>query len=158
MNVYAIAAMTKNCVIGRGGTIPWNLPPDMKRFKELTMGNYLIMGRKTWEGIRSLPGRKIIVLSKTADHVDVQKWGALVARDIVEALVLASQDVFVVGGAETYKTFLPITTRIHMTVLDYDIQGDTLFPPLNPKEWRITSREKFDTYSFVTIDRVKDAS
>lgn len=157
MNIYAIAAMTKNCVIGRDGTIPWNLPPDMKRFKELTMGNYVIMGRKTWEGIRSLPGRKIIVLSKTADYLEVQQWGAFLARDVVDAILLARQDVFIAGGAETYKTFLPVTKRIYMTELDYEINGDTHFPPLSPNEWKITKRERFDNFSFVTIDRKEDA-
>lgn len=157
LKVVAILARADNGAIGKDGDLPWRIPADLKRFKALTQGTAMIMGRKTFESLgRLLPGRRHIVLTRdcnwTASGVDV-------AHDVNEALDLAPNSaVTVIGGAEIYALMLPHTTRIELTEVHADVAGDTFVPPLGP-EWREVSREDHaaegDTpaYSFVTLER-----
>jgi dihydrofolate reductase len=155
--VTAILARADNGAIGRDGALPWRIPADLKRFKALTIGTPMIMGRRTFESLgRLLPGRRHIVLTRDA------RWraeGAEIAHSANEALDLApNSDVTVIGGAEIYRLMLPHTTRIELTEVHADVAGDTFVPPFG-SEWREVAREDHPAeggrpaYSFVTLER-----
>jgi dihydrofolate reductase len=156
--VTLIVARAENGVIGRDGGLPWHLPDDLRRFKALTMGAPMIMGRKTFESLpRLLPGRRHIVLTRHAGWADE---GAEVAHDVPAALTLAGEPrVSVIGGAEIFRLFLPIADRIELTAVHASPEGDTILPPFDPARWRETARETHDAhdgraaYSFVTLLR-----
>jgi dihydrofolate reductase len=157
--VSLIVAMAKNRVIGANGRLPWHLSSDLKRFKALTMGHHIIMGRKTFESIgRLLPGRTTIVITRNPG------WkfeGAVVADSLQRALDLASGDseVFVIGGQEVFREALPLADRIYLTEIDRDFEGDTFFPELL-FQWREMSRETLKdeasrlVYTNRTLDRI----
>ena len=140
MIISIIAAVAANGVIGRKGTIPWDLPVDRVRFRELTLGHTLIMGRLTYESIgRPLPGRRTIVLSR---HPGYAAAGCLVAPGLGAALTLCAgePEVFICGGAALYREALLLADRIHLTLIHRDFDGDTLFPPI-PAGFIETARE-----------------
>ena len=152
--VYARAA---NGVIGRDGTLPWHLPADLKRFKALTTGKPMIMGRKTFDSFPApLPGRRHIVLTRD------QAWqaaGAEPAHTADEALTLAGEgEIAVIGGAEVFALFLDRADRIELTEIHAEYPGDTAMPPLGP-EWREIARHEHPAhegrpgYAFVTLAR-----
>jgi dihydrofolate reductase len=136
-----IVAYARNGVIGRGGALPWRLPEDMARFKRITMGHPVIMGRKTWDSIgKPLPGRRNIVVTRNPGwHAD----GAEVARSLEEAIELCGDvpDVFVIGGAQIYAEALPRADAIVATEIDRDFDGDARFPQLDMSQWHEESRE-----------------
>jgi dihydrofolate reductase len=130
MRIAVIAAMTDNRVIGRDGTIPWDLPEDRRHFRELTLGHTVIMGRKTFESIgRPLPGRRTIILSRRRDF---RAEGCLVVHDLDAALAAASgeNEVFICGGGELYREALPRAGRLYLTVIHLPVDGDTFFPEI----------------------------
>ena len=148
-----IVAVAKNQVIGQQGDLPWRLSDDLKRFKRITMGHHLVMGRKTYESIgRPLPGRTSIVLTNDQDY---QAEGCFIANSVDEALQLSKDDtaVFVIGGAQVYRSFLPVADRLHWTAVMADVTGDTFFPAVDWSEWKMTSeshhsaneKNQFDT-------------
>ena len=148
--ITAIVARADNGVIGRDGKLPWHIPADLKRFKALTMGKPMIMGRKTFESLPGLlPGRRHIVLTRGAWRAE----GAEVAHDVASALVLAGDEAFVIGGAEVFALFEPHADRWELTEVHQNAVGDTLMPPPDPAKWRETAREDHDGYSFVTLER-----
>lgn len=132
--------MAENRVIGRGSRIPWDLPDDRGRFRELTWGRPVIMGRKTFETLeKPLPGRLNIVLTRRRDH---RPDGCLAAPDPAGALALAgdADEVFVCGGEEIYRLFMPLADRIHLTLIHREFEGDVLFPEI-PPDFTVTDRE-----------------
>lgn len=134
-----IVAMAKNRVIGANGTIPWHLPEELRRFKSLTMGHHIIMGRKTWESIgRPLPGRASVVVTRQRDY---RAHGALVVHSLDDALAACAGDseAFVIGGAELYRQALPRAQRIYLTTVDAEIAGDTVMPEFDLSGWRQVS-------------------
>ena len=155
--VVAILARAKGGVIGRDGALPWRLPADLKRFKALTMGTPMIMGRKTFESLPGLlPGRRHIVLTRSPEW---RADGAEVAHSADAALALAGEGrVSIVGGAEVYRLMLPHTTRIELTEVHAEVEGDARVPPFGP-EWRESAREdhaadgEIPAFSFVTLER-----
>ena len=157
LKVVAILARADNGVIGKNGTLPWRIPADLKRFKALTQGTAMIMGRKTFDSLgRLLPGRRHIVLTRDPHW---RADGAEVAHDVNQALDLAPNTaVSVIGGTEVFSLMMPHTTRIELTEVHADVTGDTFVPPFGP-EWREVAREEHaadgDTpaYSFVTLER-----
>jgi dihydrofolate reductase len=134
--IYARAA---NGAIGKDGDLPWRLPADLKHFKGLTMGLPMIMGRKTFESLPGLlPGRRHIVLTHDAGW---QAAGAEVAHTPEAALDLAGGEIVaVIGGAAVFELFLPLATRVELTQIHADYEGDTFMPPLGP-EWHEVARE-----------------
>lgn len=135
--------MSRNRVIGARGTIPWHLPEELKRFKQLTMGHHIVMGRKTWESIgRPLPGRTSIVVTRQAGYVAP---GAIVTHSLDDALAQCANDeeVFVIGGAELYAQAIPRAARLYLTLVDADVEGDTYMPPVNGGEWHEIASEFF---------------
>ena len=149
--VFLIYARAANGTIGRDGTMPWHVPADLKRFKALTLGKPMVMGRKTFDSLPGLlPGRRHIILTRSNAW---QAEGAEVAHTVDEALALAGEGpVAVIGGAEVNALFLPLARRIELTEIHTDYPGDTMMPPLGP-EWIETYREDHDGHSFVTLER-----
>jgi dihydrofolate reductase len=147
--IVLVIARADNGVIGRDGALPWRLPEDLKRFKVLTMGAPMIMGRKTFESLPGrLPGRRHIVLTRGDWSAD----GAEVAHTVEEALALvAAPRVSVIGGAEIYRLFEPIADRIELTEVHASPDGDTVQPPFTG--WREAAREDHGGHSFVTLVR-----
>ena len=157
--ITLVVARARNGVIGRGGGLPWHIPADLKRFKALTMGSAMVMGRKTFESLPGmLPGRRHIVLTRDT------KWnaeGAEVAHSVDQAIALAGAETLaVIGGAEIFELFLPRADRIELTEVLDDIPGDTMMPdPREHDEWRETSGEEHppvdgrSAFRFVTLER-----
>jgi dihydrofolate reductase len=138
--ISAVVAMARDGVIGRDNAMPWHLPDDLKRFKALTMGKPMLMGRKTFEAIgKPLPGRTSLVLTRDPAW---QAKDVIAVRSVDEALQKVGNvpELCVVGGAEIYKLTLPITQRIHLTRIHANIPGDAVFPAIDTSEWRETER------------------
>ena len=139
--VSLIAAMSRNRVIGRDNRLPWHLPADLKRFKELTMGHHIVMGRKTWESInRLLPGRTSVIVTHDPAF---QFPGAKIARSVEDALQQCGDDpeVFVIGGAQLFRAALPLAQRLCLTTVQIDVEGDTYMPQLDLSQWQLISEE-----------------
>lgn len=168
MKLTLIAAMARNRVIGHDNRLPWHLPEDLRHFRALTIGKPLLMGRRTWESIgRALPGRTSIVLStKPMPALP----GVLGASDLGAALELARRlapedaaaECMVIGGAQVYRLTLPCARRIHLTQIEADIEGDTYFPALEPREWGQTAcvegvgeTEPHWRFRFLTFERLE---
>jgi dihydrofolate reductase len=156
--ITIIAAVARNGVIGKDNKMPWHLPEDLKRFKALTMGQPMIMGRKTWESLPGrLPGRPHIVVTRNPDY---RAEGATVVGSLVAALAAAgdTDEVFIIGGAELYTQALAIADRLQLTEVDADFDGDTRFPDYDRGAWRESSREACRSatsleYAVTTYDR-----
>jgi len=156
-DLFLIYARAANGVIGTDGRLPWRLPADLRRFKALTMGRPMIMGRKTFESFPApLPGRRHIVLTRNRDW---QSGRAEVVHSVDQALAQGGEgEVAVIGGAEIYALFEPLANRIELTQVHADYAGDTVMPPPGP-QWREAVREEHaaenDTpaYAFVTLLR-----
>jgi dihydrofolate reductase len=138
--VTLVAAVAENGVIGSGNRMPWHLPADLKRFKGLTLGKPMLMGRKTYEAIgKPLPGRRNLVLTRATDlHVP----GIEIVHSVEEALAACADasELMVIGGAEVYRLFLPLASRMHLTRVHAPIVGDTRFPNCDWSEWRKVER------------------
>ena len=157
--ITLVVARAANGVIGRGGTLPWHIPADLKRFKALTMGTAMVMGRRTFDSLPGiLSGRRHIVLTRD------RSWGAdgaEVAHSVEEALALAGDDrVSVIGGADIFELFLPLADRIELTEVLAEIEGDTMMAdPRGGRDWRETEVEVHAPedgrpgFRFVTLDR-----
>ncbi|HEX2474424.1 MAG TPA: dihydrofolate reductase [Lacipirellulaceae bacterium] len=141
MLVSIIAAVAENGVIGRDGKLPWHLSADLRRFKQLTMGHTVIMGRRTWESIgRSLPGRRMIVISRQPDyHVEVASVDVATSLDGALALARAAGDdeAFIIGGGALYREALPQVDRLYYTAVRADVPGDAYFPDVEWSQWRL---------------------
>ena len=157
--ITLIVARSLAGVIGREGKLPWHIPADLKRFKAITMGTAMVMGRKTFESLPGiLPGRRHIVLAR---DLTWQAEGAEVAHSADEALALAgSERVSIIGGADVFALFLPVADRIELTEVLADIPGDTVMPdPRDAIEWKETEvavhapEDGRPGYRFVTLDR-----
>lgn len=139
--ITLIAALDRNRAIGRGGTMPWHLPDDLKRFKALTLGKPVLMGRKTALAIgRALPGRPNLVLTRSAVAPFADQ---VVVHSLADAIEHAGgAELCVIGGGEVYALALPRATRMHLTEIDTAIpDADTHFPAFDPREWREVARE-----------------
>ncbi|MGN7380980.1 dihydrofolate reductase [Paenibacillus sp. SAFN-117] len=141
MIVTMIAAMDRNRVIGLNNDIPWKLPRDQAFFKQTTMGHPVIMGRKNYESLgRPLSGRRNIVLTRKAEYT---AEGCEMAHSPEQALRLAEseagQEVFIIGGEEIYRMFLPIADRLILTMIDHEFEGDTYFPEVDGEAWKLQS-------------------
>ena len=151
--------MARNRVIGKSGALPWRLPADLKRFRALTMGHPIIMGRKTFDSIgRALPGRRNIVISR---NVQLTIDGVETTPSLQSALdlVAGSEQVFVIGGEQIYRAALEVADRIEFTLIDKDFEGDALFPEIDKAGWTESHSESHQdpdsglNYKFVRLDR-----
>lgn len=156
--VVAVAAVARNGVIGDGPDIPWQIPGEQARFKRLTMGGVLVMGRLTYDSIgRPLPGRRTVVLTRDPDWVPAPEHADRVdvARTPAEALAVAHRlpgPVFVIGGGQVYRELWPWLTALELTEVDLEPAGDVTFPTLGP-DWVEVSREPADGHAFVRWER-----
>ena len=153
--IALIAAVARNRVIGKGGRIPWDLPQDRQYFRDLTMGQAVVMGRRTYEEIgRPLPGRLTIVVSSTENY---QGKGLLTVSSLEEAIIVAGgHDVFIAGGARLYSEALPLADCLYLTEIDADYEGDTLFPTFAEEEYKRTVLQETEgepPYRFVVYER-----
>jgi dihydrofolate reductase len=143
--ITLVAAMDEARAIGRGGALPWRLPADLRRFKAITMGKPLIMGRLTWESIgRPLPGRPHFILTRSPDY---RAPGCTVAHSLQEALEAARRldggEVIIAGGQQVYRQALPLATDIRLTLVHTRAQGaDTWFPAFSQEDWRLVHEER----------------
>ena len=150
-------------MIGNQNQLPWHMPADLKHFKEITSGHPIIMGRKTFQSIgKPLPNRTNIIITRDTQFT---ANGCLVAHSIEQAILLASahddNEIFIIGGAEIYKTSLPLINRLYLTVIEDTFAGDTFFPTLNENEWREVSNEfhakddkNVHDYRFIVMERL----
>lgn len=153
MPLSLIAAVSENGVIGNKGALPWHFTEDMKRFKELTVGHVVMMGRKTWESLpekfKPLPGRTNVVITRQQEYnvpAGVERYGS-----IDDALTVHPNDtVFVIGGAELYRHTIDRADTLYITEVHREVEGDAFFPAIDPSKWRETKREDRGEYSFVT--------
>lgn len=166
MRLSLIVAMTRSGVIGRAGGLPWKLSADLKRFKSLTMGHHLIMGRKTFESLgRVLPGRTSIVVTRQKDFQPPS--GVAVVHNLKEALNLAAHDseAFIIGGGEIFTQALDRAQRLYVTWVESHIEGDTYLPNWQATAWQTMETQRhsadekneYDT-TFCIYDRIQPAS
>ena len=155
MTVTLVAAVARNGVIGADGGIPWHLPGEQRRFKELTLGHVLVMGRKTYESIgRPLPERTTIVVTRQEDWRGAE--GVLTEATVPEAISLAQtmdEEVFVVGGAQVYAEALPVADRLALSWVDAEPEGDVSFPEVEWGDWREVAREEHEGWVFACYER-----
>jgi len=135
--ISLLVAMDEKRGIGKDGKLPWRLSSDLKRFRELTMGHHVIVGRKTFESIgKPLPGREMIVVTRNHSY---KPSGCLTARSVVDAVALAKErgekEAFIGGGAEVYREALPLADRMYVTRVEADTDADTVFPEIDHAEW-----------------------
>jgi dihydrofolate reductase len=139
--ITLIVAVADNGVIGRDNTLPWHLPEDLKRFKRLTLGKPIVMGRKTFDSIgKPLPGRQNIVVTRDANY---RREGVTVVHDVETALRAAgtAPEIMVIGGAELFRALLPRAGRLHLTRVHGNIEGDVRWPALDERQWHVVERE-----------------
>ena len=139
-----IVAVAKNNVIGKDNKLIWHLPEDLKRFKRLTTGHNIIMGRKTFESLgRVLPNRKHIVLCNDAElNINDEKVKIIDDVNKLEEYINSDEENFVIGGASIYKLLLPKTEKLYITKINHEFEGDVYFPEIKDEEWKIIEREK----------------
>lgn len=146
--VTLVVARARNGAIGRDNTLPWRLPEDLKHFKATTLGRAMVMGRRTFESIgRALPGRRTIVVTRDpawrhdgCERADSLRQAIALSGATGTDASIATDEVFVVGGAQLFEQALPIADRIVLTEIDVDVDGDTFFPAPDPARWRVASR------------------
>ncbi len=156
--VAIVAAVARNGVIGNANTLPWHLPADLRHFRELTWGKPIVMGRKTAESLgKALPGRENIVISR---QQDLQFSGMDVVGGLDEALAGRQGEIMIIGGAEIYRQAIPRASLMFLTLIDADIQGDTVFPEYVRGDWKETASDSHPAdqtnpfpYQFLTLSR-----
>jgi dihydrofolate reductase len=162
MTLSLIVAMTDERVIGRDNQLPWHLSDDLKRFKKITMGHPIIMGRKTFESIgKPLPGRQNIVVTNNKTYAAA---GVTVAHDLCQALAACEQDKnerFVIGGAGLFQAALPMADKLYLTLIHHPFKGDVFFPEINlNKDFRVTEKTSHQNdspafaYDFISAQRI----
>ncbi len=156
--ISIIAAMSKNHVIGNHGMIPWKIKGEQKRFRELTIGRTIIMGRISFEEIGySLPDRKTILISSTRR---IEAENCVTVTSLTEALELVKyeKEIFIAGGGSVYSECMPLTDRIYLTVIDREVKGDTFFPEIDSKSFRVIYEKRIEgdtPYTYYTYERNK---
>jgi len=157
-----IVAKAKNNIIGKDNALIWHLPEDLKRFKKMTTGHTIIMGRKTFESLgRVLPNRHHVILCNDA-QMDIDNENVEILEDIsmLEKYIKDTEEHFVIGGATMYRLLMPMCSKMYITEIDKEFDGDVSFPKIDLNEWKVTQREKgpedgensFD-YEYVTYER-----
>jgi len=164
MILSLIFALDEKNAIGKNNQLPWHLPADLKKFKQITMGHYILMGRKTWESIgKPLPGRTSVVISRTA-QIDVEN--VIVKPSIEEAISYAKNngetEAFVIGGAQLFQEAIPLADKFYLTRIHHVFEADTFLPEINLDEWKIMEEEYFAPdeknlypFTFQILERIK---
>ncbi len=155
--IKIIVATSKNRIIGNDNKLIWKLSSDLKRFKELTSGNPVVMGRKTFESIgKPLPNRRNIIITRNLEY---QVDGCEVVSSLEEAFLLTNNDCFIIGGGEIYKQSMEVAEKIYLTLVNCEVEGDTHFPEIG-SDWKKISRRDFESdekneynYSFIEYEK-----
>jgi dihydrofolate reductase len=168
MRLSIIAAVGANRVIGRDNKLPWHQSTDLKRFKTLTMGHHVLMGRKTFDEVKTpLPGRVNVVITSSPKFTATED--VAIARSVDEAIGKAEaardEEIFVIGGGEIFRQTIHRADRMYITQIHADVSGDTFFPEFDDvNEWRLADREDFEAddkndypFSFLTYERAVDS-
>jgi dihydrofolate reductase len=162
MKLSIVVAVAENNVIGNNNQLIWHMPTDLKRFKTLTMGHPIIMGRKTYESIgKALPGRTSIIITRQADY---QAADCIVVHSLEDAIKAAKKtnapQAFIIGGAEIYRQALNLCDTIYLTKIKHSFPGNTVFPNLDHKAWALVKKEEFPAdeknpypYEFLTLEK-----
>lgn len=156
MKISMIAAASTNRVIGRDELIPWEIPGEQKRFKELTLGQTVIMGRKTYESIgKPLPGRRTVIISRTQN---ISAENCMTVKSLREAYALLKDEaeIFIAGGGEIYKEALPLADKLYLTVVEQEIEGNIYFPVFDKEAFHLTYEQKMEgtiPYTYYTYER-----
>ncbi|MHC5023626.1 MAG: dihydrofolate reductase [Planctomycetota bacterium] len=162
MIVSIIVAMSENRIIGREGGLPWRLPADLARFKQLTTGHHVVMGRRTWETLSGpLPVRTNVVVTRQRDY---RAEGAIITHNLEGALQEAGNagdaEVFIAGGSEIYADALPLADRLYLTLVHASVEGDTTFPEYDEAAWKLIEEERHEAderhehaFTFRTYER-----
>ena len=140
--ISIIVAIASNNAIGNNNQLIWHIPEDLKRFKALTMGHHIIMGRKTWESIgRPLPGRTSIVVTRDPHY---KAEGCTIANSLEQAIELSRDDseIFVIGGGELYAQALPLASKLYVTHVHREFEGDTFFPAIDYNQWMAVEKQE----------------
>lgn len=140
-NLSIIVATAENNVIGINNTLPWHLPEDLKRFRALTTGHHIVMGRKTYESLgRLLPGRTTVIVTRNKNY---QVEGALIANSLESALALCKEDSepFLIGGAELYRAGITIANKLYLTKVNTAVEGDAFFADISPNDWHLIEKK-----------------
>lgn len=153
--IALIVAVAKNQVIGNNGYIPWKIKGEQKRFRELTTGNVVVMGRRSYEEIgKPLPNRTTIVISNTKNF---DGENCVTAKSLIEAIKLAgNKDIYISGGARLYEEVSPLVEKMYITEIDRNIEGDTYFPPFNKEQFVKEINQKYEgeiPYTYVTYTK-----
>lgn len=165
ITISAIVALSKNNVIGKDGKLPWHVPEDLKRFKALTSGHVVVMGRKTFESIGNpLPNRTNIVITRDPDYL---AEGIIIAHSLQEALDISKKEelktfdtskneIFIIGGGQIYEQAMPVTDKLYLTIIDEEIEGDTFFPDYSEFS-KVTFEESIEsngkTIKFIDLEK-----
>ncbi len=161
--IAAIAAMAENRVIGKNNQLPWHLPADLTHFRRLTTGHAVLMGRKTHESIgKPLPNRLNLIMSRDPDYKAEGCTTVQSIHEAIEHIMDSQQFLFVIGGAEIYQLLMPYIDQLYLTIVHQQVDGDTLFPDINPSEWHETDRIRHEAdeqnahaYSFLSMNRIR---
>jgi dihydrofolate reductase len=151
-----IVAMSENRVIGVDGKLPWHIPEDLKRFKKITGGHPVIMGRKTFDSIgKPLPNRTNVIITRNKDW---RAEGVVTTHSFHDAVEIAnrqpgSEEIFIIGGGEIFKEALAEADKIYLTIVHQKIKGDAFFPEIDEKEFKVTLDEKHDGFTFKDLER-----
>ncbi len=160
--ISIIVAVSEDYGIGKNNDLLWHIPDDLKRFKRLTLGNSVVMGKKTWESLprRPLPGRKNIVLTDiTGEHIE----GAETAYSIGDVMNKCGgeKEVFIIGGGSIYRQFMPLAGRLYITHVHSKLPADVFFPEIDPKIWEVVEKEEFKSdsadlppYTYIIYKRI----
>lgn len=146
MEIALIAAHAYNRVIGKGGQLPWHLPADLRRFRQLTTGHHVLMGRKTWESInKPLKDRTLLIVTHQRDYRPPVEQGVVVVHSIEEGIELAKQRgetlLFIAGGAQIFQQTIHIASRLYITLIEAQVEGDTYFPQYHTCEWLLVEEQ-----------------
>lgn len=141
--ISMIAAVAGNGVIGKDNRLPWNLPADMAYFKKVTLGHAVVMGRKTFESIgRPLPGRRNIILTGNRNY---HPENCIIMHSVEEVLEYSrDRDIFIIGGAKAYKSFMNHARMLYITLIDRDFEGDAFFPEIDKNNWAVVSQTEWE--------------
>ncbi|MGZ9674872.1 dihydrofolate reductase [Flavobacterium sp. GNP001] len=160
--IIMIAAVAENNALGKNNDLLWHLPNDFKRFKAVTTGHHIIMGRKTFESFpKPLPNRTHVIITRQKDYTAA---GCIVVSSLEEALSVcpANEDVFIIGGGEIYNLALPIADKLDLTKVHHTFEADAYFPEIDPKQWKLTNSEHYSKdekhqydYSFESYERIE---
>jgi dihydrofolate reductase len=162
MNISMIVAMGKNRAIGKDNNIPWKLPAEQNYFKETTMGHAVVTGRKNFESMgRALKGRRNIIITRNRQYQAENCEIITSTEELMDKFKASEEEVFIIGGEEIYRMFMPLANKLYITIIEEDFDGDTFFPEINENDWiemssepGLTDTKNVYVYSYKVYDRL----